>query len=164
MHWLDIVLIVILALVIFDGWRHGLLHFVSEFIGLGLGILFAVLFHDVLADRLGCISTRGIAEVVAFVIICAVVGIAAAVLSHIFLEPRIKRKIPNRVNRGGGMALGFVLGAALCVIIVLLLDKFAVLSPGTPLEEASGARQYITTMLDESFFARLILNCFGSWL
>lgn len=164
MHWLDIVLIVILALIIFDGWRHGLLHFVSEFIGFGFGILFAVLFHDALADRLGCISTRGIAEVVAFVIICAVVGIAVAVLSHLFLEPRIKRVIPNRVNRGGGMAVGFILGAALCVIIVLLLEAFAVSSPGFPLEEPSGAQQYITTMLDDSFFARVILNCFGSLL
>ena len=164
MHWLDILFIVILALIIFDGWRHGLLHFISEFIGLGLGILFAILFHDILADRLGCISTRGIAEVVAFVIICAVVGIAAAVLSHIFLEPRIKRKIPNRVNRGGGMALGFILGAALCVVIVLLLNKFTVLSMEIPLEEVSGARQYITEMLDDSFFARIILNCCGSWL
>ena len=146
MHWLDIVFIVVLAIIIFDGWRHGLLHFVSEFIGLGFGILFAVLFHDALADKLGCISTRGVAETVAFVIICAVVGIAVAVLSHLFLEPRIKRKIPNRVNRGGGIAIGFILGAALCVVIVLLLDKFAI------------------TMLDESFFARLILKCFGSWL
>ena len=146
MHWLDIVFIVVLAIIIFDGWRHGLLHFVSEFIGLGFGILFAVLFHDALADKLGCISTRGAAETVAFVIICAVVGIAVAVLSHLFLEPRIKRKIPSRVNRGGGIAIGFILGAALCVVIVLLLDKFAI------------------TMLDESFFARLIIKCFGSWL
>ena len=87
MSWLDIVLIVILAIIIFDGWRHGLLHFVSEFIGFGLGILFAVLFHDSLADKLGCISSRGVAEIVAFVIICLVVGVVAAVLSHLFLEP-----------------------------------------------------------------------------
>lgn len=164
MNWLDIVLIIILAIIIFDGWRHGLLHFVSEFIGLGLGILFAVLFHNALADKLGCISSSGVAEIVAFVIICAVVGIAAAVLSHLFLEPRIKRVIPNRVNRGGGMALGFILGVALCVVIVLLMDKFVALLPGTPLEEPSGIRQCITTALDESFCAGLILKCFGSLL
>ena len=164
MHWLDIVLIVILAVLLFDGWRHGLLHFVSELIGLGLGIIAAVLFHDVLADKLGCISTRGVAEIVAFVIICAVVGIAAAVLGHLFLEPRIKQKIPSRVNRGGGMGLGFIIGAALCVFIVLLMDKFAVSPAGTPVEEPSGFRQFITTALDDSFFAELIIKCFGSWL
>ncbi len=146
MNWLDIVLIVILAIIIFDGWRHGLLHFVSEFIGFGLGILFAVLFHDSLADKLGCISSRGVAEIVAFVIICVVVGVVASVLSHLFLEPRIKRVIPNRVNRFGGMGLGLIIGVALCVFIVLLMDKC------------------ITTALDESFFAGLILKCFGSLL
>ncbi len=146
MNWLDIVLIVILAIIIFDGWRHGLLHFVSEFIGFGLGVLFAVLFHDSLADKLGCISSRGVAEIVAFVIICVVVGVVASVLSHLFLEPRIKRVIPNRVNRFGGMGLGLIIGVALCVFIVLLMDKC------------------ITTALDESFFAGLILKCFGSLL
>ena len=146
MNWLDIVLIVILAILVFDGWRHGLLHYVFDFIGLGLGFLFAVLFHDALADALGCISTRGVAEIVAFVIICAVVGITAAVLGHLILEPRIKRKIPDRVNRFGGMGLGLIVGVALCVVIVLLMDKC------------------ITTALDESFFAGIILKCFGSWL
>jgi len=158
MSWLDIVLIVILAVLIFDGWRHGLLHYVFDFIGLGLGILVAVLFHDALADTLGCISTRGVAEIVAFVIICAVVGIAAAVLGHLLLEPRIKRKIPSRVNRFSGMGLGLIIGVALCVVIVLLMDKFVVLPPGTPLEEPSGIRQCITTALDDSFFAGLILR------
>jgi membrane protein required for colicin V production len=164
MHWLDIVLIVILAILLFDGWRHGLLHYVFDFVGLGLGILAAVLFHDALAGKLGRISTSGVAEIVAFVIICAVVGIAVAVPGHILLEPRIKREISSRVNRGGGIALGFIIGAALCVVIVLLMNKFAVSSPGTPLEEPSGIRQCITTALDESFFAGLILKCFGSLL
>ena len=158
MHWLDIVFIVILAVLVFDGWRHGLLHYVLDFIGLGLGILCAVLFHDALANMLGCISTRSVAEIVAFVIICAVVGIAAAVLGHLFLEPRIKQKIPSRVNRFGGMGLGLIIGVALCVVIVLLMDKFVALPPGTPLEEPSGIRQCITTALDESFFAGLVLN------
>jgi uncharacterized membrane protein required for colicin V production len=164
MHWLDIVLLVILAILLFDGWRHGLFHYAFDFVGLGLGILAAVLFHDALADKLGCISTSSVAEIVAFVIICAVVGIAAALPGHILLEPRIKRKISSRVNRGGGLALGFIIGAALCVFIVLLMNKFAVVPPGTPLEEPSGIRQCVTTALDKSFFAEIIIKCFGSLL
>jgi len=161
MHWLDIVLLVILAILLFDGWRHGFFHYAFDFVGLGLGILAAVLFHDALAGKLGCISTSGLAEIVAFVIICAVVGIAVAVPCHILLEPRIKREIPSRLNRGGGIAFGFIIGAALCVFIVLLMNKFAVLPPGS-LEEPSGIRQCISTALDESFFAGLILKCFAS--
>jgi len=164
MHWLDIALIIILAIIIFDGWRHGLLHFVSEFIGISLGILVAVLFQDSLADKLGCTSASGVAEIVAFVIICAVVGIVAAVLSHILLEPRIKRVIPNRVNRFGGMGLGLIIGVALCVFIVLLMDKYVALPPGIPLEEPSGIRQCLTTALNESFFAGPIIEHFGSLL
>jgi uncharacterized membrane protein required for colicin V production len=164
MNWLDIVLIVILAILLFDGWRHGLLHYVFDFVGISLGILASVLFHDALADKLSCISTRSVAEIVAFIIICAVVGIAVAVPCHIILEPRIKREIPSRVNRGGGIALGFIIGATLCVFIVLLMNKFAVSLPGTPLEEQSGIRQCISTSLDKSFFAGLIIKCFGSLL
>jgi len=164
MNWLDIVLIVILAILLFDGWRHGLFHYVFDFVGLGLGILAAVLFHDALADKLGCISTSGVAEIVAFIIICAVVGLAVAVPCHILLEPRIKQKLSSRVNRSGGIALGFLIGSTLCVFIVLLMNKFAVLTPGAPLDEPSGVRQCITTALDESFFAELILKCFGSLL
>ena len=164
MNWLDIVLIVIMAILLFDGWSHGFIHYTFDLIGLGFGILVAVLFHDTLAGKLGGISTSGVAEIVAFVIICAVVGIAAAVLGHLLLKPRIERKIPSQFNRGGGMVLGFIIGSASCVIIVLLMNKFAVLVPGTPLEEPSGIRQSITTALDESFFAGLILKCFGSLL
>ena len=161
MHWLDIVFIVILAILIFDGWRHGLLHYAFDFVGLGLGILAAVLFHDALADRLGCISTTSVAEIVAFVIICAVVAVGGAVLGHLLLEPRIKRVISSRVNRGGGIALGFIIGAALCVVIVFLMNKFAVSPAGSPLDEPSGIRQCITTALDDSFFAGIIIKCFG---
>ena len=164
MSWLDIALIIILAILAFDGWRHGFLHFVSEFIGLCLGIFVALLLYGSLADKLGFISASGVAEIVAFVIICAIVAIVAAVLGHRILEPRIKRVIPDRVNRFGGLVLGLIIGAALCIVIVLLLDKFVALPPGTPLEELSGIRQGVTTALNESVFAGPILEHFGSLL
>ncbi len=164
MSWLDIALIIILAILAFDGWRHGFLHFVSEFIGLCLGIFVALLLYGSLADKLGFISASGVAEIVAFVIICAIVAIVAAVLGHRILEPRIKQVIPDRVNRLGGVVLGLIIGAALCIVIVLLLDKFVALPPGTPLEELSGIRQGVTTALNESVFAGPILEHFGSLL
>jgi uncharacterized membrane protein required for colicin V production len=164
MSWLDIVLIMILAILAFDGWRHGFLHFVSEFIGLCLGIFVARLLYESLADKLGFISANGAAEIVAFIIICAIVAIVVAVLCHRILEPRIKRVISDRVNRLGGVVLGLIIGVALCIFIVLLLDKFVALPPGTPLEEASGIRQGVTTALNDSFFAGPILEHFGSLL
>ncbi len=164
MSWLDIVLIIILAVISFDGWRHGFLHFISEFIGLCLGIVAALLFYRSLADKLGFISANGAAEIVAFVIICAIVTIVVALLGHHVLEPRIKRAISDRLNRLGGVVLGLVIGVALCIFIVLLLDKFVAFPPGTPLEEASGIRQVVTTALNESFFASPILEHFGSLL
>ena len=164
MNWLDIALIIILAVISFDGWRHGFLHFVSEFIGLCLGIIVALLFYSSLADKLVFISASGVAEIVAFVIICAIVAIVAAVLCHRILESRIKLVIPDRVNRLGGLVLGLIIGVALCIFIVLLLDKFVALPPGTPLEEASGIRQGVTTALNDSVFAGPILEHFGSLL
>jgi membrane protein required for colicin V production len=160
MHWLDIVLIIILAISLFHGWWHGLLHLASEFVAFVLAIFVARLFYSPLADRMGFIQTSEVAEIVAFSILCVIVFIVIAVLFHITVEPRIKRAISSRVNRGGGMVLGFIFGAAFSVIIVLLLNKFVV-SPPWSLDESSGIRQCITTALDDSFFAGIIIKCFG---
>ena len=161
MSWLDIVLVIILAIITFDGWRHGLLHFVSEFIGLCVGIIVALLFHKSLADKLDFITESGLAELVAFVIICAVVTIVAAILCHRILEPRIKQVISDKINRRSGLALGFLLGVTLCIFIVLLLDEYVALPPEVPLEEASGIRQSVTTALNESVIAGPILEYFS---
>jgi uncharacterized membrane protein required for colicin V production len=164
MNWLDIALIVILALSLFEGWRHGLLHFVFDFIGIALGILIARLVYCPLADRLDFIHANGAAEIMAFLIICTIVGITAAVLGHHMIEPRIQQAIPSWVSRLGGIVLGFVFGVALSIVIVLLLDKFVALPPGTPLEELSGIRQGVTTALNRSVFASPILEHFGPLL
>lgn len=164
MNWLDIVIIIIIAIGLFDGWRHGFLHFIFDFIGIGLGIVVAALFYRSLADRLDFIEASGVAEIVAFSVICAIVGIAAAIVGHRTIEPRIKRVIPSQANRSVGMILGFVIGAALSIVIVLLLDKFVVLPHGSPLDETSAVRRAITTALDESIVAGYILEWFGSFI
>jgi uncharacterized membrane protein required for colicin V production len=161
MSWLDLVLVIILALLAFDGWRHGILHFISEFIALCLGIIVALLLYKPFAEKLGFISASGVAEIVAFIIICAIVTIAAAILCHYLLEPRIKLVITDRINRLSGLALGLVLGMALCIFIVLLLDKYVAVSPETALEEISGIRQSVTTALKDSIFANPIIKYFG---
>jgi len=161
MSWLDIVLVVIMAIFTFDGWRHGFLHFVSEFIGLCVGILIALLFYRPLANMLGFISASGVAEIVAFAIICAIVAIGVTILCHRILEPRIKLVITDRINRLGGLVLGLVLSMVLCIFIVLLLDKYVAVPPGTPLEEVSGIRQSVTTALNESILANPILKYLG---
>ena len=91
-------------------------------------------------------------------------AIVAAVLGHQILEPRIKRVISDRVNRFGGLVLGLINGATLCIVIVLLLDKFVALSPEIPFEGLSGIRQGISTALNESVLAGPILEHFGSLL
>jgi len=164
MNWLDIVLIIILAILLFDGWRHGLLHFVFEFIAFVLAIFVARLLYGPLADKLGFIQASEVAEIVAFLIICTIVFIVAAVLFHITVEPRIKRAISKQANRIGGMVLGFIFGAALSVVIVLMLNKFVALPLGIPWEGTSGVRQAITTALNGSFLAGRILNWFGALL
>ena len=162
MGWLlDIGLVIILAVFTFDGWRYGILHFVSEFIGLCLGILVALLLHKPLADKLGFITASGVAEIVAFAIICAIVAIVVAVLCHHILEPRIKLVITDRINRLSGLALGLVLSMVLCIFIVLLLDKYVAVPLGIPLEDVSGVQQGVTTTLNESILANPIIKCFG---
>jgi len=161
MSWLDIVIVVIMAIFTFDGWRHGFLHFVSEFIGLCVGILIALLCYKPLANMLGFISEIGVAEIVAFAIIWAIVAIGVTILCHRTLEPRIKLVITDRINRLSGLALGLVFSIVLCIYIVLLLDKYVAVPPGTSLEGVSGFRQSVTTALNDSFLANPMIRYFG---
>ena len=164
MNWLDIVVIVIIVILLFDGWSHGLPHLVSEFIGIGLGIIVAWLLYRPFAEKLDFIKVGGVAEIVAFSVICTIVGIVAALMGHRTVGPHIKRAIPSWASRSGGMILGFVIGAVFSMVAIFFLDRYLALLPGVPLEGAPAVRRVITNALNESILAGLILQWFSSLL
>jgi membrane protein required for colicin V production len=143
MNWLDIIILIVLALQVFTGLRQGLIKALGGLLGLIVGIVLAGRFHETLAGNLsGFISNPDIANVVAFIAILLVVwavfsivaGLLTKLASMIFL---------GWINRLGGAVFGLLMGA---------------LFVGAAL--AAWARFFGTTSLADSFMATFLLDKF----
>ena len=127
MNWLDIVILVVVAIGTFWGLKTGIIKAVLSLAGLIVGVVLAGRFYASLGERLTFISQEGIANAVAFAIILIVVMVAAAVLAN-FLKWVTSLVMLGWVNRLGGELFGLIMGAIFCGALLTLWGKFL----GTP--------------------------------
>jgi membrane protein required for colicin V production len=128
MSWLDIVLLVILAVAAFTGLRAGLIKSVLAFAGMIAGIFLAMRFYDDLGLWLqGPIGNEGIANVVAFVAILLGVLLVATVLSSL-LGGLISAIGIGWLNRLGGAAFGLIFAAISLGALLAALTRYPVFS------------------------------------
>ena len=113
MNWLDIVIIVAIAITTFLGLKIGLIKAVLSLVGLIVGVILARLFYVPLSEQLGFIPQATVAKVVAFAIIMIGVMIIAGVLAMV-LKWITSMIMLGWVNRIGGAVFGLVLGAIIC--------------------------------------------------
>ena len=113
MNWLDIVIIVAIAITTFVGLKIGLIKAVLSLVGLIVGVILARIFYVPLSEQLGFIPQATVAKVVAFAIIMIGVMVIAGVLATV-LKWITSMIMPGWVNRIGGAAFGLVLGAIIC--------------------------------------------------
>ncbi|MDD4875623.1 MAG: CvpA family protein [Dehalococcoidales bacterium] len=123
MNWLDIVIIVVLAVSAFLGLKIGLIKVVLALAGLIVGVILAGNFYIPLSEQLTFISKDGVAEVVAFAIILIVVMIIAAVLTR-FLKWAASVMMLGWIDHLGGVAFGLILGAILCGALLATWAKW----------------------------------------
>ena len=126
MNWLDIVILIIIAVSTFIGLKNGLIKTIFSFAGLILGIFLAGRFYVSLAKALSFISDERLAQVFAFVLILIAVMLISAVLAAI-LTKIISAVMLGWVNHLGGAIIGFVFGGLFCAALLSLAVKF----PGT---------------------------------
>ncbi len=112
MNWLDIVIIVAIAITTLIGLKIGLIKAVLSLVGLIVGIILARLYYVPLSEQLGFIPQATMAKVVAFAIIMLGVMIIAGVLAMV-LKWITSVMMLGWVNRIGGAVFGLVLGAIL---------------------------------------------------
>jgi membrane protein required for colicin V production len=122
MNWLDIVIIVILAISAFSGLKVGLIKVLFGVVGIIVGILLAGRFSDSLAGVLTFIDPQW-AKIAAFAIILVAVLIVAAILGAV-LSKLISLVLLGWVNRLGGAVLGVVVGALFCGAILAIWVKY----------------------------------------
>ncbi len=119
MFWLDIVIIVAIAITTFIGLKIGLIKAVLSLAGLIVGVILAGLYYIPLSEQLTFISQATLAKVVAFAIILIGVMIIAAVLAMV-LKWATSLMLLGWVNRVGGAVFGLVLGAIFCGAVLAL--------------------------------------------
>ena len=123
MNWLDIVIIVGIAITTFVGLKIGLIKAVLSLAGLIVGVVLARLFYIPLSEQLSFIPQATLAKVAAFAIIMIGVMIIAGVLAMI-LKWIASVIMLGWVNRVGGAVFGLVLGIILCGVLLALWVNF----------------------------------------
>lgn len=123
MNWLDIVIIMVIAVFTFLGLRTGLIRAVLSLAGLIVGIVLAGRYYVTFSEQLSFISQANVAKIVAFIIILVGVLIIARVLA--WLLKRITSLLMlGWVNRIGGAVFGLVLGALFCAALLATWIKY----------------------------------------
>ncbi len=123
MNWLDIVIIVVIAITALIGLKIGLIKAVLSLVGLIVGVILAGHYYVPLSEQLTFISQATLAKIVAFAIILIGVMIIAAVLAMV-LKWITSVMMLGWVNRIGGAVFGLVLGAILCGTLLALWVMF----------------------------------------
>ena len=123
MNWLDIVIAVILVIGIFVGLINGLIKMVISLAGLILGIFLAGRLYQGLADKLTFISSEKAAQILAYVIILALVMIAAAIVAWL-LSKIVSAIMLGLVNRLGGAVFGLFIAAIFMGAILAVWAKY----------------------------------------
>ena len=123
MNWLDIVILVAIAVAAFLGLRMGLIKAVLILAGIIVGVVLAGHFSGPLGQRLTFIPGEGVAKVVAFAIILIAVLIVAAIIAKL-LTWAAKVVMLGWVNRLGGAVFGLLLGALFCGALLAMWVHF----------------------------------------
>ncbi|HEX74671.1 MAG TPA: CvpA family protein [Dehalococcoidia bacterium] len=149
MNWLDIVIIVAIAIPTIIGLRIGIIKAAFSLAGLIAGIILAGYYYIPLSERLSFISPTSVAEIVAFAIILIVVVIITAFLA-LLLRRVASIMMLSWVNHLGGAIFGFVLGSLFCGALLAAYIKFFGETP--PINES-----HLTTILLYGFSMVLAL-------
>jgi membrane protein required for colicin V production len=123
MNWLDIVIIIALAVSVFGGLKAGIIKVLFTIAGLIIGVVLAGNYSGALGDRLTFISDPNTAGIVAFVLIMVVVMIVAAILAFV-IKKIASAVLLGWVNHLGGAVLGLILGMIFVGAILSMYLKF----------------------------------------
>jgi membrane protein required for colicin V production len=123
MNWLDIVILVALAIAAFMGFKYGLIKTALLLVGIIVGVVLAGHFSGPLGERLTFISSEGLAKGVAFAVIMLAV-LAAAAVAAALLTWAAKLVMLGWVNRLGGVVAGLFLGALFCGALLAMWVHF----------------------------------------
>jgi membrane protein required for colicin V production len=142
MGWLDIVIIVLVAIPTLIGLKVGMIKAVLSVAGVVIGVILAGRYYAVFAEHLTFISQPSLAKIAAFAIILIGVMVIAAVLASL-VKWVVSVVMLGWVNHLGGAVFGFVLGIIFCSALLTIWVKFVGISE--PLYESALAAFLLDT-------------------
>lgn len=122
MNWVDVIIVLVAIGYAFSGFSQGAIRTVVGFIGLIAGIAVAGRFYQELGVGLFG-SAQGWEPVVAWLIIFAVINIAAAVIGWV-LSRVVKAVLLGWVDRLVGLAVGAIIGLLTCAALLAVVMKY----------------------------------------
>ena len=123
MNWLDIVILVLIAIPTLIGLKIGIIKAALSLAGVILGTILAGNYYAALAEELTFISQDNLAKIAAFAFILIGVMLIASVLAAV-LKWIVSAVMLGWVNRLGGAIFGFALGAVFCSALLAIWGKF----------------------------------------
>jgi membrane protein required for colicin V production len=123
MNWLDIVILVVIAVAAFAGLIVGLIAAGLSLAGIIVGIILAGRYYLPFSQHLGFIPEENIARIVAFAIILVGVVLIALVLAMVLRWAFSLIKL-GWIDRLGGAVFGLAAGTLLCGAVLAMWVKF----------------------------------------
>lgn len=123
MNWLDIAILVPLAITALLGLKAGLIKAVLSLAGVVIGVILAGRLYSPLSELLTFISNEAVAKIIAFAIILIAV-MAAAMVAAGLLKWVASMMMLGWVNGLGGAVFGVLMGAITCGAILAAWVKF----------------------------------------
>ncbi len=127
MNWLDAVIIVVLVVPTFIGYKIGLLKMVLPLVGVLIGVILACALHGYLADLLDdSIDSEAWAHIVAFLIIFIAVFVLTYFAAFV-LQKILQMAFLGMVEKIAGAALVFITVWLICSFVVAMVAKYGAL-------------------------------------
>ncbi len=141
MNWLDITILIVIALFFFAGFKNGILRTLISLAGLILGIILAGRYYPLVAGYLTFIPTESIANIVAFIIILAGILVFAMVIAAVMTQ-FAKAILLGWLNGLLGGIFGAVTGFLIMSALLAIWVKFR--GPSGAVEESQLARAFLS--------------------
>ncbi|MBM3939535.1 MAG: CvpA family protein [SAR202 cluster bacterium] len=117
MNWVDIVIIVVIAISAFFGWRNGVIRWAVTLVGLLLGVIAASRLYTAAADLMTFIESESIQKAAGFAAVFLLVFVGAWLVGRA-VKTVLNVLMLGWVDHAAGLAVGVLTGALAATALV----------------------------------------------